>query len=242
MATIQIMGRFLEIGQGAACFAGHSSFFSQVMAWGFFYTKKNFKSEIEAIEHFYRSLGHLVADIELCPLAGIDLFKALGERGYKITEINNVSFLNLEQYRSYSAPEHWEVRQVTEHERDNWARQVALGFGHLEAKNQFYQYAGLPDVTPFAVFENGQIVAGATVAIHADTADLGVTSTVPSHRGKGLQKLLLNQRLLFAKQQQVRLAVVTTEPGSISDLNIQKMGFQCAYNRIKLTKTLKDVA
>ena len=68
-----------------------------------------------------------------------------------------------------------------------------------------------------------------------DVCDLGVTSTLPAYRGKGLQKKLLFTRLNFAKQHGMALATVTTEPGTISDLNIQKLGFHCAYTRIKMT-------
>ncbi len=83
--------------------------------------------------------------------------------------------------------------------------------------------------------EREKIVAGATVALHGEVCDLGVTSTIPAYRGKGLQKQLLLTRLNFAKKNGLVLATVTTEPGTISDLNIQKSGFRCAYTRIKMT-------
>ena len=74
--------------------------------------------------------------------------------------------------------------------------------------------------------------------MHGCVADLGVTSTLPAYRNLGLQKLLLKERLQFAQNNGISLATVTTEPGSISALNVQKIGFHCAYTRIKLTLAL----
>ena len=88
------LGKILDLGEGAACFAGFSSFFSQVIAWGFNLKPKQFKPQIQSIEQFYRALGHARVDIELCPLVGNDLPIALSQRGYEITEMNNISFLD----------------------------------------------------------------------------------------------------------------------------------------------------
>lgn len=233
------LGKILDLGGGAACFAGFSSFFSQVVAWGFNLKPKQFKSQIEAIEQFYRSCGHSRVDIELCPLVGNDLPMALSERGYRITEMNNISFLDLESYSLNRDENQIEVRQIAAHEVTQWAKTIALGFGYLEAQEQFLHYARLHGVSVFAVYDKEQIVAGATIAIHGRVADLGVTSTLPAYRNRGLQKLLLKERLKFAKNEGVPLVTVTTEPGSISDINIQKTGFHCAYTRVKMTLMMR---
>ncbi|RUR10090.1 GNAT family N-acetyltransferase [Legionella sp. km772] len=239
MANSFPLGKILELGGGAACFAGLSSFFSQVVAWGFELKSKQFKPQIEAIEDFYRSCGHSRVDLELCPLVGNDLLIALGQRGYRITEMNNISFLDLAHYSLNEEKVQFEIRQIASHEVRQWAKTIALGFGYIEAQEQFIHYAQLKGVRAFAVYDNEQIVAGATIAIHGPVADLGVTSTLPAYRNRGLQKLLLKERLKFAIDEALPLVTVTTEPGSISDLNIQKIGFRCAYTRVKMTLTIK---
>ena len=239
MANSFPLGKILELGGGAACFAGFSSFFSQVIAWGFNLKPKQFKPQIEAIEQFYRALGHSRVDIELCPLVGNDLPMALSERGYQLTEMNNISFLDLESYSLNQEETHFETGQIAPYEVEQWANKVALGFGHRDAQEQFADYARLKGVSAFAVYDKEQIVAGATIAIHEAVADLGVTSTLSAYRNLGLQKLLLKERLMFAKKEGIPLVTVTTEPGSISDVNIQKIGFRCAYTRIKLTLELR---
>lgn len=229
-------GRILEINGGAACFSGFDSFLSQVVGWGFATKSKQFKVEIETIEQFYKSLGHSRIDIELCPFVGNDLAVFLGQRGYGITELNNVSALDLKDHkRMICSDEEFIIREVQQDELEEWAKRVAAGFGYPEAQKQFSHYVQAKGITAFAAFDQDKMVAGATIAMHGDVCDLGVTSTMPAYRGRGLQKKLLLTRLNFAKQFGLALATVTTEPGTISDLNIQKSGFHCAYTRIKMT-------
>ncbi len=228
-------GKILEINGGAACFSGFDSFLSQVVGWGFATTPKQFKSEITTIEQFYKSLGHQRVDIELCPFTGNELAVFLNNRGYGIAELNNVSALDLKSYKIETLfDDEFIIREVREHEIEIWAKKVAAGFGFPEAQKQFSRYARAKGVTAFAVLIEDQIIAGATIAMHDAVCDLGVTSTLPAYRGKGLQKKLLLTRLNFAKQQGLELATVTTEPGTVSDLNVQKIGFRCAYTRMKM--------
>jgi GNAT superfamily N-acetyltransferase len=237
MAASYSFGKVLEVAEGAACFAGGSSFFSQVISWGFTLKARQFHQQIQTIEQFYHSLGHSRVDIELCPLVGNSLAMALSQRGYAVTELSTIHYMPLCNYSQTPLSCSYEVRQVPIKELDIWANRVALGFGYLEAQEQFAQYARLKGVTAFAVYDKEQIVAGAAVAVHGDVADLGVTSTLPAYREQGIQKLLVHTRLNFVKNQSIPLAIVTTEPGSISDLNIQKVGFHCAYTRVKFTKS-----
>lgn len=229
-------GKVLEINGGAACFSGFDSYLSQVVGWGFEVEPKSFKAEIERIEHFYKTHKHQRVDIELCPFVGNELALFLAQRGYGVSELNNVSALNLKTYEPVDyLIASLEVREVQPAELEDWAQRVALGFGYPEAQDQFFRYAQAKGVTAFAVYDKDLIVAGAIVAAHGGFCDLGVTSTLPAYRGKGLQKKLLYTRLNFAKKLGLSWATVTTEPGTVSDSNVQKIGFQCVYTRIKMT-------
>lgn len=233
-------GKILKVGSGAACFSGVDSFLSQVVGWGFDSDEKELAKDIEKIEAFCLSLGMNQVNIELCPLVGNKLINALGQRGYCLEEVNNISVLDLDTYRpSMDMTSFPDIRIITEDdELKSWAKTIAEGFECPEAHGQFYQYTKAASVHAFAIEKEGRIVAGGTIAIHQGICDLGVTSTLPDYRGKGFQKALLSARLLYAKQRHATLASVTTEPGSISDLNIQKSGFGCAYTRLKLIKSL----
>ncbi len=228
-------GTILEINGGAACFSGFDSYLSQVVGWGFNTKFKHFQSEIECIEQFYRALNHKRVDIELCPFVGNELTAFLSQRGYCISELNNVSVLDLKTYQPRDCVDPLTIREIKSSETKEWAKRVALGFDAPEAEDQFFRYVQSKGVSAYAVYDKEVIVAGATLAMHGDFCDLGVTSALPAYRGKGLQKKLLMARLNTAKQHGLSWATVTTEPGSVSDCNVQKVGFHCAYTRIKMT-------
>ena len=232
-------GSVLKVGTGAAFFSGDNSFFSQVIGWGFDTTEEQFSSEIQEIEAFYLKLKYRQIDIELCPFVGNVIFSELSKRGYQITELNNISVLDLSRVGFAAVPtqEDCSIRPIDALYLDEWAASVASGFEYDEAIAQFYRYAKAECVTPFGVFIHNKLVAGGTIAIHNGIADLGITSTLPAWRNRGLQKSLLSARIEYAIQAGASIATVTTAPGSISDLNIQKMGFQMAYTRIKLGRT-----
>lgn len=230
------IGKVLEISGGAACFSGFDSYLSQVIGWGFATSPKQFKAEIECIEQFYKVQNHARVDIELCPFVGNDLAVFLSQRGYGLSELNNVSALDLDTYSPIEPlMGTLEVRLVRPEELDVWATRVALGFGYPEAQKQFYHYVRAKGVKAFAVYDKDVIVAGAVIAVDGQFCDLGVTSTLPAYRGQGLQKKLLQARLNYAKDLGLDWAVVTTEPGTISDANVQKLGFGCVYTRIKMS-------
>lgn len=228
-------GTLFNINGGAACFSGFDSYFSQVIGWGFYSKKKQFVDEIQQIEAFYKSLNHHRVDIELSPYVHTELVGFLSHRGYRVSELTNVAIYDLTSYTNRLLDNVLIIREVELAEIKYWAKQVAAGFGFPQAEEQFYHYAQACGVKAFAVFEQDRIVAGATVAAHGRICDLGVTSTLPAYRGQGLQKGLLHARLGWAKEAGLDLATVSTAPGSVSELNCQKVGFRNAYTRIKLT-------
>ena len=234
-------GACLEIKGGVACFADFDSFFSQVIGWGFATTSQQFATELETIEHFYQKLNHPRVDIEVCPFIGNELVVLLSERGYGISELNTISVLNLKKYQSVTDVEdHFIIKEIKPAERNQWVKIVAEGFGYPEAQEQFSHYIKATGVATFGAYYRNELIAGGTIALHGRVGDLAVTSVLPAFRGQGLQKKLIHARLNFAQQHGLSLATVTTEPGSVSDYNVQKTGFHCAYTRIKMTRQYSE--
>jgi len=56
-------------------------------------------------------------------------------------------------------------------------------------------------------------------------AQLCGAATLPAHRRRGVQSALLASRLHDAARQGCDIAVVTTQPGSKSQQNVQRQGF-----------------
>lgn len=64
----------------------------------------------------------------------------------------------------------------------------------------------------------------------------GGVATLPEHRRRGVQGALLGARLEAAARAGCDVAVVTTQPGSKSQENVQKRGFELLYTRAILVK------
>jgi hypothetical protein len=77
----------LEVAGGCAIFTGADSPLTHAVGIGL--DGAVTEAEIGALETFFRSRGARPT-IDLCPLAGPGLLQALGERGYRPTEFNNV--------------------------------------------------------------------------------------------------------------------------------------------------------
>jgi GNAT superfamily N-acetyltransferase len=82
----------------------------------------------------------------------------------------------------------------------------------------------------------GAIAGGGSFRIEDGVAQLSGAATLPDHRRQGVQSALLRVRLTEAAQRGCDIAVVTTEPGSKSQENVQKAGFSLLYARAVLVK------
>jgi ribosomal protein S18 acetylase RimI-like enzyme len=67
-------------------------------------------------------------------------------------------------------------------------------------------------------------------------AQLSGAATLPAHRRRGVQSALLRARLVDAAAAGCDLAVVTTDPGSKSQENVQRAGFELLYARAILVR------
>jgi ribosomal protein S18 acetylase RimI-like enzyme len=67
-------------------------------------------------------------------------------------------------------------------------------------------------------------------------AQLCGAATLPEHRRRGVQTALLRERLAEAAREGCDVAVVTTQPGSPSQENAQRQGFELLYARAVLIK------
>ena len=142
-----------------------------------------------------------------------------------------------------------EVRRSNEDEFDAWLDVVADGFAHPDtpgvpshehfprdalarAERDFaaagvLRYLALRDVVP---------AGGASLRIADGVAQLAGSATAPAHRRRGIQSARLAVRLTDALAAGCDIAVVTTQPGSKSQQNVQRRGFHLLYTRAVLVK------
>jgi GNAT superfamily N-acetyltransferase len=94
----------------------------------------------------------------------------------------------------------------------------------------------IPGFHRYLGWRNGVVAGGGGLRIFDRVAQLSGASTLPDHRRHGVQTALLQHRLGQAAAAGCDIAVVTTEPGSKSQQNVQRQGFSLLYARAVLVK------
>ncbi len=86
---------------------------------------------------------------------------------------------------------------------------------------------------PFIAELDGRPIATGGFGIRRDVCILSGATTIPEARRRGAQNALLTARLNYGAASGCRLAIMCAHPGSQSQKNAQKNGFNIAYTRIK---------
>jgi hypothetical protein len=225
----------LELGGGFAIFVGVESPLTHALGLGMRGAVS--AEDMDRMEEFYRSYG-TATSLEMCPLADASLVELLGARGYRITEFNNVLARGLAGAEIAPAEN---VRLAAEDAEHLWSRTVGRGFLEKEELTPEEMDVGrtiwnVPDARCYLALRDGQAAAAAAMAIHSGVATLFADSTMLGSRGAGLQDALIRTRLRAAVGEGCDFAVASTLPGSISQRNYERNGFQVAYTKITLAR------
>jgi GNAT superfamily N-acetyltransferase len=239
-------GFVIPIAGGVACFAELGSPFNKVAGLGF----KGVPSAaaLDEIERAFAGCGGSV-QIELAHLADPAIGAVLTERGYRLASFENVLGVAIDAKRKRVTPSGVEVRPSGDEEFDAWLDVVADGFAHpdtqgvpshqdfprevLERAERDFAAAG---VMRYVALLDGVLAGGASFRIAEDIAQLAGAATAPAYRRRGVQSALLSARLAEAADTGCDIAVVTTQPGSKSQQNVQRRGFDLLYARAVLVK------
>ena len=85
-----------------------------------------------------------------------------------------------------------------------------------------------------AATESGQVGAGGAMAVNDNVATLFADGTIPAYRREGMQRELIAARLNEALARGCDLATASTLPGSGSQRNYERMGFQVVYTKVTM--------
>jgi GNAT superfamily N-acetyltransferase len=199
--------------------------------------------EFDRLEEFYFSRKEPVR-VETCPMAHGSLFELFGQRGYRVTEFSNVMARPVGGSEELPATDGVDIRRAGREELDLWTLTVAQGFAEhfpvtqelLDVMKMFSMGKG---TECYLARIDGRVVGGATVAIRGNIAGLFGASTLPEFRKRGVQTALLHTRLRRAAETGCDLAVSLAQPGSASNRNIARQGFQTLYTRVKFEREFK---
>lgn len=196
---------------------------------------------LAGMEAFFESRGAPVHH-EVSPLAGIQTFRLLAERGYRPIELTTVLVQPLDASLEPPALEGGlSVRAARPEDAERWIETSVAGWGErAEVTDPIRDIATVAlaslATVNFLVEREGLAIATGSLGIQGNIALLAGASTVPDHRGLGAQRALLRVRLAEAKRRGCEIAVMGAEPGSTSQRNAERNGFRVAYTRVKWQK------
>ncbi len=248
---------WIDVAGTYAMFDGPESPCTQTFGLGMFGDVTN--EHLDELEKFFVSRSAPVFH-EVSAMADPSLMRILSSRGYQPIELTSVMYRELGEFRvpalagqvstsSGGLPDESRqkselktritTRVTTEDEADLWAATSAagwstemegladfmLGFGRVSARcNGAYPYLAELDGNP---------ISTGMLFIYEDVCILAGASTIEEARNQGAQNALLADRLKFATDRGCRLAIMGAQPGSQSQKNAQKNGFNIAYTRTK---------
>jgi GNAT superfamily N-acetyltransferase len=227
------------IAGGFAIYAGANSPVTQAVGIGL--NGAVSEEEFNRLEAFYCSRGEPVR-VETCPLADASLFEHFGRHGYRVTEFSNVMARPL---KARGATQPWPapapgitIERARREQMDLWTLTVSQGFSENAAVPQelldvMKMFAAGPRAECYLARVEGKAAGGGTLALSDGVAGLFGASTLLDFRKRGVQTALLHARLARAVEAGCDLAACLARPGSTSQRNIVRSGFQVLYTRVK---------
>jgi len=198
--------------------------------------------EFARLEEFYRQRNEPVR-VEACPLADRSLFERFRAGGYGVTEFTNVMAQRIEKALDIrpAGANQIRVRRVAAEEIDLWLDTVASAFAEgqeptadlVEIMRAFAMAEG---VECYLAEIAGRAAGGGTLLLRDGVAGLFGAGTLPEFRKRGVQTELLQARIARGRAAGCELAVCLAAPGSSSERNVVRRGFQVLYTRAKFEK------
>lgn len=228
---------WIEVAGAHAMFDGAESPLTQSFGLGM--GGEVTSDDFEKLESFFRERNAPVL-LEVSPLASMDLLAHLTHRNYRPIEYTNVMCRRIGPNTALPRRQNPEVRvrSIGPTETENWAHCSARGWSD---NPEFYEmilgygrtFATTQGATGMLAEIESKPVATGVVFIAEKVALLAGASTIPEARRQGAQSALLESRLSYAVEQGCDLAMMGALPGSPSQRNAQRNGFQIAYTRTK---------
>lgn len=239
-------GFVMRVADGVATFAEDGSPFNKIAGLGFDGVPD--ATALDEIERAFAARGAPV-QAEVSALADPAVGVLLTARGYRLESFENVLGLALDGVYERVTPPGIDVRVARSEELDAWLDVVADGFAHPDGQGvpshedfprevlvnaeRDFATAG---VVPYIARYDGTVAGGGSLRVADGIAQLTGAATAPAHRRRGVQTALLSARLADAAAAGCDIAVVTTQPGSRSQQNVQRQGFHLLYTRAVLVR------
>lgn len=228
-----------QVAGGCAYFGGPTFPSNQVVGMGLYGPVT--EQDVDRVEAFFHSRG-VASTVVLSPLADPSLRELLGQRGYRIKEFNSVLIRRIRPGEPSAPPPGIEIERVTPETAAAWVRVVVEGFGGpgADSDDLFRGWDRLPGALMYLARIDGNVIGGGNGRVMPEVgmAALFGAATLPAYRGRGVQGALIAVRLHEASRHGCEYAVVSTEPGSGSQRNMERRGFRVAYTKVVLERAV----
>jgi len=245
-----------ELAGGAAVFAGPGSPLNKWVGLGFGAPLEESRVAELEVEFARRDTAPRV---ELSAFADPSIAAMLTRRGFQLVGHENVLALELDaplvdRVRSEQREIDGDISisKVAPEASRAWLDIVITGFLHPDGsaatpatetferealERAFADTIEVKDFDMHLAQAGGVAAGGGGLRRLEGLAQLCGASTLPAHRPRGVQTALLRARLLAAAQSGCDLAIVTTEPDSKSQRNVEARGFKLLYERSILVRS-----
>ena len=194
-------------------------------------------TDLDDVEAFFAERGCGVT-IDVCPHADRSLLEILTERGYRVNELNNVLV------RRLSAEEQFTCTVDIEecNDRACYSQTVICGFFSRNLITDDERHIGeilfgMPGAHNLVARINGMPAGGCGYSVRNGVASLFADAVLPEFRRRGVHTALIQARLQAAVQAGCEFATAGTQPGSASQRNYQRLGFEVAYTKLTMVST-----
>ncbi len=223
------------IAGGVALFAGVGSPLS--MAYGMGFEGEVDHGDFEELEEFYNERG-APAVVDACLAAHPSLLRVLEERDYHLLSKTDTLVRELDDLEDLEEVDIPGLEIITD-PGPEWAETVLEGFHPGEdvptyLRAIYHTYLDLPSTECFLALVDGEPAGGAALGVFEEIGMLFSTSVLPEFRGRGIQKALLQVRLGYAVREGCDVAMVFTDPGSTSQRNVLRQGFEITHTKVKM--------
>lgn len=231
------------VAGGAAVFAGDDSPCNKLIGLGI--DRPPTSDELASAERAFDE-RRTPLRAEVCSLAG-ETAAMLAARGYLLQGFEYVLGRPIGDPVAMS-PSVASIERLAAHEHAAWLDTLVEGFAAADphAPHEEFPRAALERIFDRLARAQGfhryvarlddRLVAAASLRIDDGLAHFTGSTTLPSARRRGLQRALVERRLADAADAGCELGFVVTAPGSTSQQNMTRAGFELLYVRAVLER------
>src|SRR5262245_37234754 len=191
--------------------------------------------ELEEIEDFFTTRDAPVT-IDVTPHTHPTLCEMLSERGYHLTDFSNVLVRAIRSdEEAPQCPSPARVREVLTSESELYSHTVVSGFLSRRDLNDEELILGrilfrMPRAKALLAEIDGEVAGGCGISIRSRVACCFGDATLPVFRNRGVHTAMICARIGEAIRAGCDLVTAGTQPGSVSQRNYQRLGFEVAYS------------